>query len=37
MRTGFVIQKAMDQLGYRPKTFRMGIELLAKQITLASA
>ena len=37
MRTGFVIQKAMDQLGYRPKTFRMGIELLAKQITLASS
>jgi len=35
MRTGFIIQKAKKQLGYRPKTFRMGIGILAKQIILA--
>ncbi len=36
MKTGFVIQKSVDQLGYRPKTFMEGIGILAKQITLAS-
>ena len=35
MRTGFIIEKAKSQLGYRPKTFRMGIGILAKQIILA--
>jgi dTDP-4-dehydrorhamnose reductase len=33
MKTGFVIQKAMEQLGYSPKTFRMGISILAKQLS----
>lgn len=35
MKTGFVIQKAIDQLGYRPKTFREGIRLLATQLSLS--
>jgi dTDP-4-dehydrorhamnose reductase len=33
MKTGFVIQKAIEQLGYSPKTFRMGISILAKQLS----
>jgi len=33
MKTGFVIQKAIEKLGYSPKTFRMGISILAKQLT----
>ena len=37
MKTGFIIQKAVDQLGYRPKTFKEGIGILAKQIALASS
>jgi dTDP-4-dehydrorhamnose reductase len=32
MKTGFVIQKAIEKLGYSPKTFRMGISILAKQL-----
>ena len=35
MKTGFVIEKAKNQLGFRPKTFREGISILAKQIILA--
>jgi dTDP-4-dehydrorhamnose reductase len=34
METGFVIEKAKNQLGYRPKTFREGISILAKQLNL---
>jgi dTDP-4-dehydrorhamnose reductase len=34
MKTGFVIEKAKNQLGYRPKTFREGISILAKQLSL---
>ncbi len=33
MKTGFVIEKAKNQLGYRPKTFREGISILAKQLS----
>jgi dTDP-4-dehydrorhamnose reductase len=35
METGFVIDKAKNQLGYRPKTFREGISILAKQLGLS--
>jgi dTDP-4-dehydrorhamnose reductase len=35
MKTGFVIEKAKNQLGFSPKTFREGIGILAKQIILA--
>ena len=35
MKTGFIIDKAVNQLGFRPKTFRDGIALLSKQIELA--
>jgi dTDP-4-dehydrorhamnose reductase len=35
MKTGFVIEKAKNQLGYRPKTFREGISILAKQLGLS--
>jgi dTDP-4-dehydrorhamnose reductase len=35
MKTGFVIEKAKNQLGYRPKTFREGISILAKQLSLS--
>jgi len=34
MKTGFIIQKAKRELGYRPKTFKEGIGILAKQLTL---
>jgi len=34
METGFIIQKAKRELGYRPKTFKEGIGILAKQLTL---
>jgi dTDP-4-dehydrorhamnose reductase len=37
MKTGFVIEKAKNQLGYRPKTFREGISILAKQIAKVSS
>ncbi len=35
MKTGFVIEKAKNQLDYRPKTFREGISILAKQLSLS--
>lgn len=31
-RTGFVIDKAIEQLGYRPHTFMEGIKLVASQV-----
>lgn len=31
-KTGFVIEKAKEELGYRPHTFKEGLELLAKQL-----
>ncbi len=34
-KTGFVIDKAKKELGYQPKSFRAGIDILAKQIKLA--
>lgn len=36
MKTGFIIQKAKDQLNYQPKSFMEGIEILAKQVNLAN-
>ena len=35
MKTGFIIEKAVNELGFRPKTFRTGIGIIAKQIILA--
>jgi dTDP-4-dehydrorhamnose reductase len=35
MKTGFVIEKAKNQLGYRPKSFREGISILSKQLGLS--
>jgi dTDP-4-dehydrorhamnose reductase len=35
MKTGFIIEKAKNQLGYRPKTFREGISILAKRLGLS--
>lgn len=35
LKTGFIITKAQEQLGFEPKTFRTAIGILAKQITLA--
>tara|TARA_R110002020_G_scaffold159762_3_gene343804 strand:- start:759 stop:1676 length:918 start_codon:yes stop_codon:yes gene_type:complete len=35
LRTGFIITKAQEQLGFEPKTFRTAIGILAKQIILA--
>jgi dTDP-4-dehydrorhamnose reductase len=32
-RTGFIIKKAVEQLGYQPHSFEEGIALLAEQIT----
>lgn len=37
MKTGFIIEKAVKQLGFHPKTFRAGIGVLAKQINLAQS
>ncbi|PZX50206.1 SDR family oxidoreductase [Algoriphagus chordae] len=37
LKTGFVITKAREQLGFEPKTFRTAIGILAKQIILARA
>lgn len=37
MKTGFIIEKAIKELGFRPKTFREGIGILAKQIILAGS
>ncbi|MDN3203089.1 SDR family oxidoreductase [Algoriphagus sediminis] len=34
-KTGFIIDKAKKELGYQPKSFRTGIDILAKQIILA--
>ncbi len=31
-RTGFIIDKAKSQLGYNPKSFREGIDFMAKQV-----
>ncbi|MDR7132195.1 dTDP-4-dehydrorhamnose reductase [Algoriphagus sp. 4150] len=35
LKTGFIITKAREQLGFEPKTFRAAIGILAKQIILA--
>ncbi|RAI91942.1 SDR family oxidoreductase [Algoriphagus yeomjeoni] len=35
LKTGFVIKKAREQLGFEPKSFRTAIGILAKQIILA--
>src|SRR5690606_4439510 len=32
-KTGFIINKATEKLGYRPHTFEEGIALLAEQLT----
>jgi dTDP-4-dehydrorhamnose reductase len=37
MKTGFIIEKAVKQLGFQPKTFRTGIGIIAKQIILAQS
>ncbi|WP_339758562.1 SDR family oxidoreductase [Algoriphagus aquimarinus] len=37
LKTGFIIKKAQEQLGFEPKTFRTAIGILAKQIILARA
>lgn len=37
LKTGFIITKAQEQLGFEPKTFRAAIGILAKQIILASS
>jgi len=37
LRTGFVIDKAVNQLGYAPHSFEEGIKLLAEQVLSASA
>lgn len=36
-KTGFIVEKAKRELGFQPKTFRMGIAILAKQIILAGS
>jgi dTDP-4-dehydrorhamnose reductase len=33
LKTGFIIDKARKQLGYEPKTFKMGIGIIAKQLS----
>lgn len=35
LKTGFSIEKARNELGFEPKTFRQGIAILANQIILA--
>jgi len=37
LRTGFVIDKVVNQLGYAPHSFEEGIKLLAEQVLSASA
>ncbi|WP_057939318.1 SDR family oxidoreductase [Algoriphagus resistens] len=37
LKTGFIIDKAREQLGFEPKTFQAAIGILAKQIILASS
>lgn len=32
-RTGFVIDKAINELGYKPKSFKEGLEILSQQLT----
>ena len=32
-KTGFIIDKAKKELGYRPRTFREGLEVIAQQIS----
>jgi dTDP-4-dehydrorhamnose reductase len=32
-RTGFILDKATRELGYRPRTFDEGIALMSQQIT----
>jgi dTDP-4-dehydrorhamnose reductase len=32
LRTGFIITKAMNELGYRPHTFAEGIALVQQQL-----
>ncbi|WP_373497344.1 NAD(P)-dependent oxidoreductase [Aquiflexum sp.] len=36
-RTGFIIDKAKNELGYSPKTFTEGIGILSKQLKLADS
>ncbi|MFD2033640.1 SDR family oxidoreductase [Belliella marina] len=36
MKTGFIIDKAINDLGYSPKSFMDGIGILAKQLKLAN-
>ncbi|GAB3651903.1 dTDP-4-dehydrorhamnose reductase [Echinicola sediminis] len=36
LKTGFIIQKAKEQLNYHPKSFMDGIAILAKQLNLAN-
>lgn len=36
-KTGFIIRKAVEHLGYKPHTFEEGIALLAKQVANAQA
>ena len=31
-KTGFIIDKAINELGYRPHSFKQGIEIIAQQI-----
>ena len=31
-KTGFVIDKAINELGYQPHSFKQGIEIIARQI-----
>ncbi|MFT7612189.1 MAG: dTDP-4-dehydrorhamnose reductase, partial [Parvicellaceae bacterium] len=33
-RTGFVIDKAIKELGYKPKSFEEGLEVLNQQIQI---
>lgn len=37
LKTGFIIKKAMNELGYSPKSFTDGIGILSKQIKLADS
>ncbi|MEP1086731.1 SDR family oxidoreductase [Algoriphagus sp.] len=37
LKTGFIIKKAKEELGFEPKTFQTAIGILAKQINLARA
>jgi len=33
-KTGFIIDKAVNQLGYQPHSFEQGIDILAKQVAV---